>query len=249
MQYFGILETKYEEVFLTSSYLYFNDDEEMITVKELKQMIKTNKDRKRNIAGTIFLYNPLVTPEGYDSNKYLLDQDFDKFDEYVELKQEGYITVFKQALSENYKGKLVEIKNLFNLVEENIDASSLLMKFDADLEKYNSNQNTEFDRDIMYFDAQEFVPSGKFVFFAWGEKINAKEFVFINNYAQTIYLRCKQMGKKIAFVYKKEKTLQWSEDFIQFAAIAPKTSRYKNSINQAVKNSFKQIPPVPCPYE
>ncbi len=28
MQYFGILETKYEEVFLTSSYLYFNDDEE-----------------------------------------------------------------------------------------------------------------------------------------------------------------------------------------------------------------------------
>lgn len=249
MQYFGILETKYEEVFLTSSYLYFNDDEETITVKELKELIKTNKDRKKNIAGTIFMYNPVVTPEGFDSNKFLLKQDFDKFGEFVELKQENYITTFKQALRANYKGKIVEIKNLFNLVEANIDASSLLMKFDADLERYNSSQNTEFDRDIMYFDAQTFVPSGKFVFFAWGEKINAKEFVFINNYAQTTYLRCKEMGKKIAFVYKKEKTQQWSEDFIQFASPIQKTTRYKNSVTQAIKEAFKEVPPVPTSYE
>lgn len=248
MQYFGNLETKYDEVFLTSSYLYFNKENEEITPKELKQLIKTNKDRKRNIAGTIFLYNPIVTPIGYDSNKFLLDQDFDKFDEYVELKQENYITIFKQALSSNYEGKLIEIKNLFNLVEERIDASSLLTKFNEDLEKYNSSQNTEFDRDIMYFDAQTFIPSGKFVFFAWGEKINAKEFVFINNYAQTIFRRCLDMGKKIAFIYKKEKTQQWCEDYIQFASVT-QMGKYKHAISHSIKKSFEQTPPSVVPYE
>lgn len=247
MQYFGIIETKYEEIFLTSSYLYFNREDEEISVKELKQKIKTNKDRKKNIAGTIFLYNPLVTPVGFDSNSFLLDQDFDQFDEYVELKQENYITTFKQALAENYEGKLVEIKNLFNLNEKNIDASSLLTKFNTDLEKYNSSQNTEFDRDIMYFDAQTFIPSGKFVFFAWGEKINAKEFVFINNYAQMIFRRCVEMGKKIAFVYKKEKTQQWCEDHIQFASPLA-TSKYKHAISHSIKKSFEQVPPVPFAY-
>lgn len=249
MQYFGILETKYEEVFLTSSFLYFNNEDEKISVKELKQLIKTNKDRKKNIAGTIIMYNPVVTPEGYDSNKFLLDQEFDSFGEYIEIKQENYITTFKQGLQQNYKGKLVEIKNLFNLVESNIDVSSLLTKFNSDLEKYNSSQNTEFDRDIMYFDAQTYVPSGKFVFFAWGEKINAKEFVFINNYAQTIYQRTKEMGKKIAFAYKREKTQKWSEDFIQFASPIQKTTRYKNSVTKAIKQSFESIPPVPTAYE
>lgn len=248
MQYFGKLETKYEEVFLTSSYLYFNEEEE-ISVKEFKQLIKTNKDRKKNIVGTIIMYNPVVTPIGFDSNKFLLDQDFEDFGEFIELKQENYITTFKQALQENYKGKLVEIKNLFNLVEANIDASSLLTKFNEDLERYNSSQNTEFDRDIMYFDAQTYVPSGKFVFFAWGEKINAKEFVFINNYAQTIYLRTKEMGKKIAFVYKREKTQQWSEDFIQFASPIQKTTRYKNSVTNAIKQAFITVPPIPFAYE
>ena len=36
MQYFGEIETKYEEVFLTKSNMYFNKDEEEITAKELK---------------------------------------------------------------------------------------------------------------------------------------------------------------------------------------------------------------------
>ena len=41
MQYFGQIETKYEEVFLTSSYMYFNYDDEILTPKDLKQKIKT----------------------------------------------------------------------------------------------------------------------------------------------------------------------------------------------------------------
>lgn len=249
MQYFGVIETKYEEIFLTSSFLYFNRQDEEISAKELKQLIKTNKDRKKNIAGTIFLYNPLVTPVGYDSNSFLLDQDFDKFGEYIELKQENYITVFKQALSKNYEGKIVEIKNLFNLNEENIDASQLLMKFNSDLETYNSTQNTEFDRDIMYFDAQTFVPSGKFVFFAWGEKINSKEFPYIDSYARTIYDRVIQMGKKVAFVYKKEKTKEWCEEHLQFATVLKCSNKYKHAITHSTKKAFEEVPPVPVAYE
>lgn len=248
MQYFGILETKYEEIFLTSSYLYFNREDEEISVKELKQKIKTTKDKKKNIAGTIFLYNPVVTPVGFDSNKFLLEQEFDQFDEFIELKQENYITTFKQALQKNYEGKIVEIKNLFNLVEENIDASQLLMKFNSDLETYNSTQNTEFDRDIMYFDAQTFVPSGKFVFFAWGEKINSKEFPYIDVYARTIFDRVEQMGKKIAFVFKKEKTKDYSKEVLQFAS-PTQTSKYKHAVSHSIKKSFESIPPIPVAYE
>jgi hypothetical protein len=243
MQYFGILETKYEEVFVTSSYLYFNKEDETITAKELKQLIKTTKDRKKNIIGTIFLYNPIVTPVGFDSNKFLLEQDFDQFDEYIELKSENYITTFKQAMNKLCRGKLVEIRNLFNLNEEKIDASQLLMKFNADLETYNSSQKTEFDRELMYLDAQTIVPSGKFIFFAWGEKINSKEFPYISDYAELIYSRCVNMGKKIAFVYKKEKTLEGSVELLQFAS-PTQYSKYKHAINHSIKKSFEEFPPV-----
>ena len=60
--------------------MYFNAEGEEITTKELKEKIKTGKDRKKNIVGTVFLYNPVVTPMGFDSNKYLLDQEFDDFE-------------------------------------------------------------------------------------------------------------------------------------------------------------------------
>lgn len=249
MQYFGEFQTKYEEVFLTSSFMYFNhDDDDIKTAKDIKQMIKTNKDRKKNIAGTVFLYSPLATPVGYDSKKFLLDQGFDAFDEYIEIKSEGYVTVFKQAMQEHYKGKLVEIKSLFNLNEENIGASQLLMKFNDDLEKYNSAQNTEFDRDIMYFDAQTFVPSGKFVLFAWGEKISTKEFPYIKEYAKTIYDRCVEMGKKTAFVYKKEKSMEGSIEYLQFSH-PTENIKYKHHIGQAMKKVFEATPPAPAFYE
>ena len=36
----------------------------------------------------------------------------------------------------------------------------------------------------MYLDAANLIPSGKFVFFAWGDKISSKEFPYINDYAR-----------------------------------------------------------------
>ncbi|RXJ60815.1 hypothetical protein [Candidatus Marinarcus aquaticus] len=247
MQYFGTFHTKYEEVFLTSSYLYFNQDDEEITANDLKQMLKTNKTRKKHIAGTVFFYNPVVTPVGYDSNAFLLYQDFDAWDEMVEVKIENAITVFKNAIT-GCEGKIVEIRNLFNLNEKNIDASQLLMKFNDDLEKYYSTLNTEFERDIMYLDAQNLIPSGKFVFFAWGDKINSKEFPYIFDYAKALYENSVKLGKKVAFVYKKEKTQDWSQERLQFSNPI-ENPKYKNAITQAIKNSFSTFPPTITSYE
>ena len=248
MQYFGVIETKYEEIFLTQSYMYFNEEGEEITPKDLRDKIKTAKDRKKNIIGTVFLYNPVVTPLGFDSNKYLLEQEFDDFDKMIELKAETYITVFKQAMREHCKGKIVEIKNLFNLIESHIDVPSLLTKFNEDLEKYNSAQNTEFDRDIMYVDAANFIPSGKFVFFCWGDKIKEKEFPYINDYAKTLYENSVKLGKKVVFVYKKEKTQQGAVDYLQFSN-PMQNYKYKNSIISSIKKAFEEFPPVPTSYE
>mgnify|MGYP003589654058 FL=1 len=248
MQYFGTIETKYEEVFLTESYMYFNAEGEEITAKELKEKIKTGKDRKKNIVGTVFLYNPVVTPMGFDSNKYLLAQEFDDFGKLIELKAETYITVFKQAMRGTCAGKIVEIKNLFNLIEGHIDASSLLVKFNEDLEKYNSSQNTEFDRYIMYVDAANFIPAGKFVFFCWGDKIKEKEFPYINEYAKTIYENALKLGKKVAYVYKREKTELGAIEYLQFSNPI-QNYKYKNSISSAIKKAFEEFPPKPTPFE
>lgn len=249
MQYFGTLETKYEEVFLTSSYMYFNHDEDdIITEKDLKEKLKTQKSRKKNIIGTVYLYNPVVTPVGYDSEKFLLDQNFEEWGKIVEIKVENYLTIFKQAMNETCKGKIVEIKNLFNLVEKNIDASSLLIKFNEDLERYNSSQNTEFERDIMYINSNEFIPSGKFVFFSWGDKIKEKEFPFINDYAKALYEKVIQLDKKACYVYKKERTEAEAIKYLQFSRPL-QNPKYKNSITKAVKEVFKEFPPKPVPYE
>ena len=248
MQYFGKIETKYEEVFLTSSYLYFNYDDEVVSAQDIKNMIKTTKDRKKNIAGSIFIYNPVVTPVGYDSEKFLLDQDFDSYDEYVELKCETYITVFKHAFGPRLKGKLVEMKSLFNLIEKNINSTTLLTKFDQDLEKYYTGQNTEFDRDIMYQDANNLVPSGKFIFFCWGDKISQKEFTFIRTYSNTLFNRIEDMGKKVAFVYKRERGLESAKELLQFSNPV-ENYKYRASITNAIKESFRELPPVPKPYE
>lgn len=248
MQYFGTIETKYDEIFLTESYMYFNVGDEEITVKDLKEKIKTAKDRKKNIIGTVFLYNPLVTPVGCDSNKYLLEQEFDNFGKMLELKGETYITIFKQAMRKNCEGKIVEIKNLFNLIEKNIDVAVLLEKFNNDLESYNSYQTTQFDRDIMYLDVANIIPNGKFIFFCWGDKIKEKEFPYINDYAKTLYENMMKLGKKVVYVYKKEKTEQGAIDYLQFSN-PTQNHKYKNAIINSIKKAFEEFPPTPTSYE
>ena len=123
-----------------------------------------------------------------------------------------------------------------------------LEKFNNDLESYNSFQTTQFDREIMYLDAANLIPSGKFVFFCWGDKIKEKEFPYINDYAKTIYENNVRLGKKLVYVYKKEKTEQGAIDYLQFSN-PMQNYKYKNSIINAIKKAFEEFPPSITPYE
>ena len=58
MQFFGRYDTKFDEEFLVESYLYFNKEDEELSEDEFRQLIKTQKLKKKNIAGTIFMYSP-----------------------------------------------------------------------------------------------------------------------------------------------------------------------------------------------
>ena len=62
------------------------------------------------------------------------------------------------------EGKL-EIKNLFNLIEEHIDVPNLLTKFNEDLEKYNLLKILNLIEILCILMRANFIPNGKFVFF------------------------------------------------------------------------------------
>ena len=100
----------------------------------------------------------------------------------------------------------------------------------------------------MYVDAANFIPSGKFVFFCWGDKIKEKEFPYINEYAKTIYENALKLGKKVAYVYKREKTELGAIEYLQFSNPV-QNHKYKNSISSAIKKAFEEFPPKPTPFE
>jgi hypothetical protein len=244
MQYFGNYELEFEKEFLTQSYFYIPYENEILDVKEFKSKIKTQKEKKKNIAGTVVMYNPYVYPIGYDEKKYLLDQDYDFDQGFVELKIEREMTLLKQSLvqTDAYKGKLIEIKFLFNLNTYNIDRSELLMSFNADCELLNTNQLTIYSKQYNYTNIADVNFNGKFIFFAWGHKINKKEFLYVNDYAQSFYDKAVQMQKKIAFVYRKSTREHYAIDNLQFLHPV-QSGRFSTNINIAVKNCFKTIPP------
>ena len=49
-------------------------------------------------------------------------------------------------MREHCAGKIVEIRNLFNLIERSIDIPVLLEKFNNDLESYNSFDNSSIEK-------------------------------------------------------------------------------------------------------
>ena len=71
MQAFGKFATEYDLEYLTEHYLYFNEADEQITPDDLKAMLKR---RNKTVAGTIFLYNPVMAPKGYTTDKPLAEQ-------------------------------------------------------------------------------------------------------------------------------------------------------------------------------
>ncbi len=241
MQFFGKYETKFDSEFLTESYLYFNEDEEELSSDQFEELIKNRKLKKKNIAGTIFLYNPFYYPKGYDEKKMLSEQDFDLYGEFVELKVEKELTLFKQKIK-NYPGKIVEIKYLFNLNIENIDTDGRLTNLNLDTEKINTNQLTIFDKESNYHDINSLVINGKFVFFAWGNKINSKEFINIHLYAKGIFEKVIQMQKKVSYIFRKSVQEEFSITYLHFLH-PTEVGKLKNKMPSYLEEVFSTNPP------
>ena len=241
MQYFGEYGTRFDEEFLASSYLYIPYEDEKLDVLEFKALIKTRKLIKNNIVGSIFFYNPFVYPLEYDYKKTLTAQNFDFEQGFVELKVENEFTLLKPLLKK-YKGKIIEIKHLFGLLTYNIDRSKILMSLDKDCEVLNTAQLTIYDRELNYHDVANLEINGKFVFFAWGNKISAKEFSYIYEYAKSIYDKCIQMQKNVVYIYKKTSSQDVAIKNLQFMNLVT-TGRFKSNLPKAVGRVFEDKTP------
>jgi len=196
------------------------------------------------------MYNPFIYPMGYVDNKFLSQQDYDFDQGFVELKIERDTTLIKQALlqTDTYNGKLIEIKFLFNLNTNNIDRSEVLMSFNKDAELLNTHQLTVFHKEYNYMDVPNETINGKFVFFAWGHKINKKEFLYINDYAEAYYMKCVQAQKKISYVFRKTTKAPYAVENLQFLS-PTQTGRFSTNMPSAIRNVFKQYPPMPSAFD
>jgi len=246
MQFFGKYDTRFDREFLVESYLYCNEGDEELSPREFEAKIKNRKLKKKNIAGTIFMYNPFYYPAGYDEKKKLSDQDFEFDGEFQNLKMEREITLFKQSIK-GYEGKIIQIKFLFNLNIKNIDTDEILMTMNDDIEKIGTTQLTRFDKEMNYNDTNNLEVNGKFVLFAWGSKINGKEFIYIHEYAKSIYEKCLQMQKNVIYVYKRSSQKPYAIEHLQFLHPIG-TGRFKDRMPDAFAEVFGPTPPVCAPF-
>ena len=247
MQYFANYETNFGREFLTQGYLYFPVNDEEISVEQFEQLIKTKKVKKNNIVGTIIMYNPYTYPKGYDRLKKLADQDFDFDQGFCEVEVEREMTVFKNAI-DNYAGKLIEVRYIFNLNIENIDRDEILIELNDDVDKLHTNQLTIFDKEMNYMSMDNFTINGKFIFFAWGNKFNNKAYPNIKNYAHNIYEKCQQTQKKIVYIYRASSKADFAKENIQF--LHPiQSGRFKGNMPYALQESFSTNPPQPAGFE
>jgi hypothetical protein len=116
------------------------------------------------------------------------------------------------------------------------------MSFNEDLEKLNTNQLTIFDKEMTYQNTDDLFINGKFVFLAWGNKINRKEFVYIYDYAKLILDKCIQMQKKVSYVYRKSLQEEYSVDNLYFLH-PTQCGKLKNKMPNTLTEVFAQHPP------
>lgn len=241
MQFFGKYDTSFDSEYLSESYLYFNEDDKEISPEEFEGLIKNKKLKKKNIAGTIFMYNPFYYPIGFDEKKKLAAQGFEFDGDFKELKIEKEITLFKQKIK-NYPNMIIEIRYLFNLNIERIDTDGRLSNLNADVEKITTNQLTIFDKELNYIDINNLSINGKFVYFCWGNKINGKEFTNLYHYARKVYEKVEQMQKKTSYIYKKSVQEEYALLNLQF--LHPmETGRLKSKLPFALEEVFSTNPP------
>jgi hypothetical protein len=239
LQAFGKFSTSLEIEYISEQYIYIQKESEIITTAELEEMLK---NRRKTVIGTIFLYNPALAPIGYNTNTKLAAQGYEFDGNFCEINFDANCTLFASAIkNENYRGKLIEIKYLFNLNRPNIEPTAVLEEFDGDLDKYASNQLTRFDKQLNYQDYLNIRLSGKFVFFAWGNKFD-RHHKHIIAYAKNISVQVAKLDKTVAFMHDANYDATDCQELGLYLP-ATATGKFKDVRANAFKKAFSTFPP------
>ena len=244
MQTFGKFSTNFDTEYLREHYIYINEKDESredikITIDDLENMLKK---KRKTVAGTIFLYNPTLSPIGYNNNSSLKEQGFEFDDNYHELNFNNMMNLFSKSIRDGYRGKLIEIKYLFSLNKGNIEPTPILEEFDADLDRYTSTQLTRYDKEMNYHDYINIRLSGKFVFFASGHK-HDRHHKEIIAYARNISAQTKKLGKEIMFMHDNNYDPDECVDLAYFLAPLA-TGKMRDIRANKFANAFRTNPPT-----
>ncbi|QOY50879.1 hypothetical protein [Candidatus Sulfurimonas baltica] len=238
MQAFGKFSRKIDLEYIVEQYIYIQESDETIDSEQLEQMLK---HKRKTVIGTIFLYNPTIAPIGYKDNASLDGQGYEFKGQFDELAFDKNCTLFASAIKDGYRGKLIEIKYLFGLNKPNIEPTPILEEFDGDLDRYTSNQLTRYDKELNYQDYLNIRLSGKFVFFASGNKYD-RHHKNIIAYARNLSAQAAKLGKHIAFMYDNNHDAAESQEVAYFLpAIA--TGKLRDIRANSFKRAFKTNPP------
>lgn len=239
MQTFGKFSTNIDIEYLTEQYIYIPENDEIIDIEQFEALLKK---RRKTVAGTIFLYNPTMSPIGYNNNSTLTEQGYEFDGNYCELNMDANCNLFSSSLKDGYRGKLVEIKYLFNLNKANIEPTPILEEFDSDLDRYSSNQLTRYDKQLNYQDYLNIRLSGKFVYFGSGHK-HDRHHKEIITYARNIAAQAKKLGKEIVFTHDNNYDADECVDVAYFLAPIA-AGKAKDRRANAFRNAFRTNPPT-----
>lgn len=237
MQIFGKYKTNFDMDYLVEHYIYFNESDEQISVDDLESMLKK---KRKHVVGTIFLQNPETSPKGMKICKFLQEEGFDKYDQFIELSDNSVSHVINAGMKKVYPGKLVEIRYLFNYNREGLHDATIDL-FEKDIDKLNSMQLTHFDRELNYIDFSDIRLTGKFVFFGMGHKYERLH-KMVPFYAISLVEHVKKLDKQIVFIYDKNYDEEEAMKIAYF--ISPSMSgKLKDTVANAFKEVFAEIPP------
>jgi len=238
LQAFGKFSTNIDIEYIAEQFIYIPESDETISIEQLEIMLK---NKRKTVSGTIFLYNPTISPVGYNTDSSLASQGYEFDSSFCELIFDKNCILFASAIKDGYRGKLIEIKYLFNLNKPNIEPTPILEEFDSDLDRYTSNQLTRYDKQLNYQDYLNIRLSGKFVFFASGNKFD-RHHKSIITYARGVAAQAVKLGKEVAFMHDNNYD---AKESLEIAYFLPPTAsgKLKDIRANAFKKAFSTYPP------
>lgn len=239
MQAFGRFVRSMDIEYLVEQYVYIPLDGETIDTATLKEMLQ---NKRKSVAGTIFLYNPTIAPIGYNTKSSLASQGYEFDNAFCELSFDSACNLFSSSLKDGYRGKLVEIKYFFGINRDISDNPQITEHFEIDIDRYYSNQLTIYDQEANYQDVQNIRLSGKFVFFASGNKFD-KQFKNVVNYIKNTALQAKKVAKEVVFLYDNNYDANEALELGYF--LSPfANAKLKDVRANAFKKAFSTNPPT-----